>query len=201
MYLWLIVFWPQPHKEERFLFPIYPLLCMAAAISVEAIQKLWCAFFVKLHDRHYLEHTKWISTLFLVVTSILSISRIGALYHNFRGSMDIWWHVNDLSHNDFSGRFSESFSITHFSYKHFYFTGDIINVCVGKEWYRFPSNFFISNPNWNLQFIQSEFKGQLPQHYAQDAFATRLQRPNFNRDNREEPSRYVNVSKRWCCHI
>ena len=89
----------------------------------------------------------------------------------------------------------KSFTCLNFSYidKIFYSTGDKINVCVGKEWYRFPSSFFISNPNWNLQFIQSEFKGQLPQHYAQEAFATRLERPNFNRDNREEPSRYVNV--------
>ena len=109
MYLWLIVFWPQPHKEERFLFPIYPLLCMAGALTVDTIQKLWCTLFVKLHkhNRHYLEHTKWISTLFLVVTSTLSISRIGALYHNFHGSMDIWWHVNELSHNDISGRSEE----------------------------------------------------------------------------------------------
>ena len=112
MYLWLIVFWPQPHKEERFLFPIYPLLCMAGALTVDTIQKLWCTLFVKLHNRHYLEHTKWISTLFLAVTSILSISRICALYHNFYGSMDIWWHVNQLSHNDISGRFSEEFYMT-----------------------------------------------------------------------------------------
>ena len=91
-------------------------------------------------------------------------------------------------------RFLKNFAMSHFSYNNFYnVPGDKVNVCVGKEWHRFPSSFFISNPNWNLQFIQSEFKGQLPQHYAQEAFATRLERPNFNRDNREESSRYVNV--------
>ena len=26
LYLWLLVFWSQPHKEERFLFPVYPLI-------------------------------------------------------------------------------------------------------------------------------------------------------------------------------
>ena len=41
MYLWLSVFWMQPHKEERFLFPVYPLICLAAALSVDTIQKLW----------------------------------------------------------------------------------------------------------------------------------------------------------------
>ena len=52
MYLWLLVFWLQPHKEERFLFPVYPLICLAAALSVDTIQKLWYAFLVKVHIRY-----------------------------------------------------------------------------------------------------------------------------------------------------
>jgi alpha-1,2-mannosyltransferase len=64
MYLWLLVFWLQPHKEERFLFPVYPLICLAAALSVDTIQKLWYAFLVKVHIRHYLDHTQWISYVF-----------------------------------------------------------------------------------------------------------------------------------------
>ncbi|XP_070296159.1 alpha-1,2-mannosyltransferase ALG9-like isoform X1 [Salvelinus sp. IW2-2015] len=43
--------------------------------------------------------------------------------------------------------------------------GRPVSVCVGKEWYRFPSSFLLPN-NWQLQFIQSEFRGQLPQPYA-----------------------------------
>ena len=33
LYAWLSVFWFQSHKEERFLFPIYPLICAAAALG------------------------------------------------------------------------------------------------------------------------------------------------------------------------
>ena len=33
-YLWLFIMWIQPHKEERFLYIIYPLLCICAAISL-----------------------------------------------------------------------------------------------------------------------------------------------------------------------
>lgn len=37
-YLWLAIVTPRPHKEERFLFPIYPGICLAAAmLSVEVI--------------------------------------------------------------------------------------------------------------------------------------------------------------------
>ena len=36
LYLWLAVVVPRPHKEERFLFPIYPILCAGAALVVDA---------------------------------------------------------------------------------------------------------------------------------------------------------------------
>lgn len=37
MYLWVLVMFPQPHKEERFLYVIYPLLCLAAAFGLEIL--------------------------------------------------------------------------------------------------------------------------------------------------------------------
>ena len=40
LYLWLLVFWAQPHKEERFLFPVYPLICLAGAMVLDAGQKV-----------------------------------------------------------------------------------------------------------------------------------------------------------------
>ncbi|KMZ70004.1 Alpha-1,2-mannosyltransferase ALG9, family GT22 [Zostera marina] len=36
MYIWLIFMSLQPHKEERFLYPIYPLICVAAAVVLES---------------------------------------------------------------------------------------------------------------------------------------------------------------------
>lgn len=35
LFLWLGVFWAQPHKEERFLFPVYPLIALAAAVTMD----------------------------------------------------------------------------------------------------------------------------------------------------------------------
>ena len=40
-----------------------------------------------------------------------------------------------------------------------------VNVCVGKEWHRYPSSFFLPDNNWNLRFIKSEFSGLLPAPY------------------------------------
>ena len=100
LYCWLSVFWSQAHKEERFLFPIYPLIVVAGAISVDTIQKLWYHFFVKVQKKHYLEHTTWISLLLIGLSILLSIMRMVALYKNYHASMDIWMHVNHLSHTD-----------------------------------------------------------------------------------------------------
>lgn len=36
-FLWLGVMTSRPHKEERFLFPIYPLLALAAALTVHGL--------------------------------------------------------------------------------------------------------------------------------------------------------------------
>lgn len=40
LYLWLSIVIPRPHKEERFLFPIYPALVLAAVVVV---QQVWDA--------------------------------------------------------------------------------------------------------------------------------------------------------------
>lgn len=38
MYVWLAIFGAQPHKEERFMFPAYPLICFNAAICLYLIR-------------------------------------------------------------------------------------------------------------------------------------------------------------------
>ena len=78
MYLWLTVFWLQPHKEERFLFPVYPLICLAAAISLDTCQRLFSNLVQRSRD--YLHTTVSISAGFILVFAILSLSRITALY-------------------------------------------------------------------------------------------------------------------------
>jgi len=52
-------------------------------------------------------------------------------------------------------------------------------------------HFFIFS--WQLQFIRSEFKGQLPKPYSSKADATKIIPSDMNDLNKEEPSRYVSV--------
>ena len=193
MYLWLLVFVLQPHKEERFLFPIYPLLCLSAASTLDCIQKLYFFLFVRRNIRRYLNHTWWISVVILSVFGALSLSRVLAVYKNYHAPMKVWTQVarlplmeksNTLEHPDY-GKSS-------------------ISICVGKEWYRYPSSFFLPDNNWDLKYIRSEFKGQLPQPYdvtVNSLESTRLIRDTFNDQNKQEPNRFVKDPTKECHYI
>ena len=74
-----------------------------------------------------------------------------------------------------------------------------IRVCVGKEWHRFPNSFFLpDSKRWELHFIESEFRGQLPKQYSKVPDATRIIPLDMNDRNLEEPTRYLNKS---LCHF
>lgn len=38
MYVWFAVFFAQEHKEERFMYPVYPLICFNAAVCLYLIR-------------------------------------------------------------------------------------------------------------------------------------------------------------------
>jgi alpha-1,2-mannosyltransferase len=182
LYLWGTVFFAQPHKEERFLFPVYPLICLCGAITVDAIQKLWFRFCVRDVERgtHYLTHTAAIMVVAILISSLMSVARILALYNGYHAPLDLFMELNNLSTEKQLP------------------SEQIFNVCTGKEWYRFPSSFFLPDNRWQLQFLKSEFRGQLPQPYSSLPRATSTIPPHMNDENREEPSRYFDVER---CHF
>ena len=47
IYCWMAVFFLTPHKEERFLFPMYPALILATAVAIGSIQKVYAAVLQK----------------------------------------------------------------------------------------------------------------------------------------------------------
>jgi alpha-1,2-mannosyltransferase len=46
-YIWLGILSMQPHKEERFMFPVYPLLCFNAAVAIYLIRGWMEAAYIK----------------------------------------------------------------------------------------------------------------------------------------------------------
>ena len=72
------------------------------------------------------------------------------------------------------------------------------NVCLGKEWYRFPSSFFLPK-HMRAKFIKSAFTGLLPGEFneSSDVFGVRptwLTPSGMNDQNLEDPSKYVSVN-------
>ncbi|XP_073983523.1 alpha-1,2-mannosyltransferase Alg9 [Rhodnius prolixus] len=178
LYLWLAVFNFQPHKEERFLFPIYPLICLSGALTLDALQKIYFRIFVRT-GQHYLHYTSQIVFPTVFITSLLGVTRILALYKGYHAPMDTYMELSKMSAE---GNLP---------------TLNYFNICVGKEWYRFPSSFFLPNDRWTLQFLKSEFRGQLPKYYAQSD-GTSVIPDHMNNENKEEVTRYGNVTS---CHF
>lgn len=114
-YIWFAIFSFQPHKEERFLFVVYPLLCLNASIGL-------------FHASRLLKFNWWKSLViksFFAVFLILCISRISALIIYYRAPLVLYQKLkNDISQRNYTRE---------------------LNICVGSEWYRFPShcNIFI----------------------------------------------------------
>ena len=71
-------------------------------------------------------------------------------------------------------------------------------VCLGKEWYRFPSSFNLPH-DVHPKFIKSEFSGLLPGEFSTAAAAatdrffpgTHVTPPGMNDENLEDPGKYV----------
>ncbi|KAJ8933722.1 hypothetical protein NQ314_013852 [Rhamnusium bicolor] len=167
-----------------FLYPIYPLVCLCGAITVDVIQKLsfrvWSIFKKMPTGTHYLDKTIFVMIVTITVTSWLGVSRVFALYRNYHAPFDLMMELN---------RYPVEAKIPDKAQ---------VNVCIGKDWYRYPSSFFLPNPNWNIRFIKSEFNGMLPAPYTGNENATTIIHPYFNDKNEEEPSLYFDLSK---CHF
>ncbi|XP_077695807.1 alpha-1,2-mannosyltransferase ALG9 isoform X2 [Eretmochelys imbricata] len=181
MYIWILIFFSQPHKEERFLFPIYPLICLCGAVALSALQKCYHFAFQRYRLEHYTVSSNWLALGTVFLFGLLSLSRSVALFKGYHGPLDLYPEFHRIATDPTIHTVPE---------------GRPVNVCVGKEWYRFPSSFLLPD-NWQLQFIPSEFRGQLPKPFAKGPVATRIIPADMNDQNREEPTRYIDVSK---CH-
>ncbi|EQC32299.1 hypothetical protein SDRG_10046 [Saprolegnia diclina VS20] len=162
LYLWLGIMFLQPHKEERFLYPVYPYLCLAAAWTL--------ATFFRVARRVARPVAPVLVTLALTAYVCLSTMRVVSITTQYGAPLKVYQFLHD--HIEASTNSSTP-----------------IRVCVGKEWHRFPSHFFLPN-HARMAFVRSGFRGQLPGH-----FASTYDVPSHMNDlNLEEVSRYVDMA-------
>jgi alpha-1,2-mannosyltransferase len=167
IYVWIGIFIIQPHKEERFMYVIYPLICYNAAHAMNSSTKLLellCAR--KLSPQISRQLTRVAKGCFIMVYATLSLARVVAQVRAFSAPMHVYGAIRDYS-----------------------------SICLGKEWYRYPSSFFIPE-NSETFFVKSAFDGLLPGRFPPpDSLGWRSgtwQMPTgMNDRNLEEKSHHV----------
>lgn len=189
MYLWLLVVAPRPHKEERFLFPIYPCICLGAAMStvtiVDGLLSWWhgdddsqapAPAQAQAQPQAQPPQTKqrrahvllMIQLLLWTPAAILSMSRGLALSKYYTAPLIVY---SKLASDK-----------------------DVVDatVCTCGEWYRFPSSFYLPSTIDSFGFVQSSFEGQLPQLFT-DKGSGLGSYNQFNDKNLPEPESYVSL--------
>ncbi|OTF77776.1 hypothetical protein BLA29_004202, partial [Euroglyphus maynei] len=178
LHIWYLIFFCQAHKEERFMYPIYPLLCLTTSMTFTNLEMIAGCFSQRLQSFMM----KLIKLSFLMFF-ILSIARILALYKGYYSSLNIYHKLWQPPFNDVTT------------------TTTTRIICLGKEWHRFPGNFFIP-PKYQIEFIESEFGGQLPKHFDTNVtYPTRTIPDHMNDLNQEERERYINNVQTDCDYI
>ncbi len=113
------------------------------------------------------------------------ISLVICLGSGYHGSMQVYMEMGELARRSSSTANGEKLA---------YHPLDMnreTTLCLGKEWYRFPSSFFLPSAKWQVGLLRSEFRGLLPKPYARGPNATALVPADMNDRNREEISRYA----------
>ena len=127
----------------------------------------------------------------VIFSSCMGIGRIMSNYKNYSGILKVWNVLHYELHErvSFPSSSSSSPSISSETKSK---TQRELNLCMGNDWYTFPSHFFLPK-HIKLRFIEESFRGVLPQYYAEvnGTFATPAQ--PFNNRNLEERSRYIPI--------
>ncbi|KAG5647748.1 hypothetical protein DXG03_008471 [Asterophora parasitica] len=212
-YVWIGILTLQAHKEERFMFPAYPLLCFNAAVTLYLMRGWQEALFIKVTRSPYRASQSMLFARFtlsvIAATSTLSFFRIMALWEYYHAPMTVVWALETkelprlLNTTGLLPTYSgipedEQPRIDLSPVKHFDLT-----LCVGKEWHRFPGNYLVPD-GVAVEFIKNEFDGLLPGHFKdvppQPGSSslwlrpgTQLVRDDQNDLNKEELSHYVPV--------
>ena len=193
LYIWIGIVFPRPHKEERFLYPAYPCLCLGAAIfSVCMTQGVVKFFRTKMGPAKQEQEQKlkrdarinlFIVTLIWIPAATISWSRTFALSKYYTAPLRLYSRIPAAIEQE-RGRRSVNVEGSDLNDS----SADVICTC--GEWYRFPSSFFVGSNAFG--FAPSTFNGQLPQLFSEEGSGPSTTSSNrFNDKNQPEMGSYT----------
>lgn len=187
---WIALTFPRPHKEERFLFPLYPILCLGAVLTLDATINAAGRFVaaVSRHKQVTLRQRMVVHALVWLPCMALSLSRTMALAKYYTAPLTMYAHVAAAAANLTVADDDDDDP-----------NPRPLVVCTCGEWYRYPSSFYLPS-KVHFGFLPSSFTGQLPQpfsvHGSRSASQSVLQ--PFNDQNQHEETRYMTDLQTQC---
>ena len=176
-YLWLAIFTLQPHKEERFMYPAYPALAFNAAVAFHVLLSNISSTNPQDMVSRIPLQLRFLAILGFVFAALaLSAIRTLGTITAFGAPLSIYQPLQQPG----VARAEDT-------------------VCLGKEWYRFPSHYFFPS-GVEAKFIKSEFAGLLPgsfypvQNQSIFSLRTHIIPPGMNDQNIEDPGKYTDIS-------
>ncbi|GAV91922.1 Glyco_transf_22 domain-containing protein [Cephalotus follicularis] len=168
LYIWLGFMSLQPHKEERFLYPIYPLVCVAASAVIESFPDLFRDKYNPNENSLLVMTAKILRPVALSLILCASHARTFSLINGYSAPLEIY---KLLEHHDDAG------------------TGSVL--CVGSEWHRYPSSFFVPDYVGDVRWIDDGFRGLLPFPFNSTLGGTSAAPPYFNNKNMATDEQYL----------
>ena len=206
MYVWLCVLFPRLHKEERFLFPIYPILCLGAVIVcseiVDVLTMIWnriapssrpSSTAQDQRQQLYLQLALWTPAVLIGLSRTTALSK----YYTapFHAYAQLQHEIPLLSRTVDATTDQENLEESTA-------TSTKTTICTCGEWYRFPSSFYLPMPKEttvDFKFVSpssSYFEGQLPHAFLPQGSGIGATYTAFNdRNVPEYDDRYVPIDE------
>jgi len=186
-WIWYLFFTYMPHKEERFMFVVYPFIALNAALTLTQSRLMKmdkdgnCYLFnfnVGSHKLFSFVITNLWFAVVLIFVVLCSARTVGQVMY-YRTPLNTWYSAGEyIRKHDFAK------------------DGMRRNICVGMEWYRIPSSVFVSDVA-NIKWIRSGFDGQLPAEFE----GTNVANQPFNDRNQADESRFVSNVTATCDYV
>ncbi|CAK9435947.1 uncharacterized protein LODBEIA_P05550 [Lodderomyces beijingensis] len=175
--VWNVIFFSQPHKEERFMYPIYGLISISAAIFVSQALRIGEKGVAAIKPIRPMSLTPALRLGLIMAVAVPSHLRILNLVENYGAPLRTFSYIADLQPQPIDD--------------------GQLNVCMGKEWYHFPNSFFLPD-GYRLKFVDSGFDGLLPGDFLEQGSirdsASHVP-PNMNSRNEFEADKIVELKE------